>query len=44
VEKNTLRYIKYFEEIADELMPTTVSVEEDVFDVLNVNRSSHMHS
>jgi hypothetical protein len=37
VENNTLRYIKYFEEIADELMPASAGVENDVFDVLNVS-------
>jgi hypothetical protein len=47
VENNTQRYIKYFEEIADELMPASAAVERDVFDVLNVSslsRSPDTHS
>ena len=36
IERNTTRFLKYFEEIADELMPSTINIEDDVFDVLNV--------
>lgn len=36
VETNTMRYIKHFEEVADELMPLATFEDKDVYDVLNV--------
>lgn len=37
VEKNSLRYLRHFEDVADELMPASVGVAQDVYDILNVS-------
>mmetsp|Transcript_5081 Transcript_5081/g.7769 ORF Transcript_5081/g.7769 Transcript_5081/m.7769 type:complete len:734 (+) Transcript_5081:104-2305(+) len=38
IENNASRYLRHFEEVADELMPASIGVEEDVFDVLHNQR------
>lgn len=37
VEKNSLRYLRHFENVADELMPVSIGVAQDVYDILNVS-------
>jgi hypothetical protein len=36
VEKNSLRYLRHFEDVADELLPASIGVQQDVYDILNV--------
>ena len=40
VESNSLRYLRHFEDVADELMPPSIGIVEDVYDILNV-RACH---
>jgi hypothetical protein len=37
VEKNSLRYLRHFEDVADELLPSSIGVDQDVYDILNVS-------
>jgi hypothetical protein len=37
VEKNSLRYLRQFEDVADELLPTAIGIAQDVYDILNVS-------